>query len=153
MKEKTEAFVNILNRKARHEYEILDTWKAGIVLQGTEVKSVRRSKVNLQDAYCQFRNDELFIVNLHISPYAEGSYNNHQPKSDRKLLLKRSELNKIQDRAKDQGIAMIPLRLYINDRGLIKVEFGVGRGKKLFDKRDDIKEKDLRREKDRMQAD
>ena len=150
MKEKIEAQVQIKNRRAWHEYEMLDKEIAGIMLTGTEIKSIRQSKVNMQDAYCQFRGNELFVVNMHISTYTEGTYNNHIPKSDRKLLLHKRELKKMQGKALDAGITIVPLRMFINDRGIAKLEIALARGKKLFDKRQDIKEKDTKRENARL---
>lgn len=139
--------LSVKNSKAYYDYHILDTYQAGIVLRGTEIKSVRENKLNLQDSYCQFRNGELYVVNLYIAPYEQGTYNNHEPRRDRKLLLKRKELRKLEnDFAHTQGQTMVPTRLYINDRGLCKLEVGLARGKKAFDKRDTIKERDLQRE-------
>ena len=142
--------VQVKNRKARFEYHFLDTYVAGIELTGTEVKSVRESKVSLQEAYCYFNRDELFVKQMHISPYSEGTHFNHDPVRERRLLLKRKELNKLQDTLKEQGLTVIPSRLFINDRGWAKLEIAVAKGKKLYDKREDIKQKDTKRELDRM---
>ena len=142
--------VQVKNRKARFEYHFLDTYVAGIELTGTEVKSVRESKVSLQEAYCYFNRNELFVKQMHISPYTEGTHFNHDPVRERRLLLKRKELNKLQDTLKEQGLTVIPSRLFINDRGWAKLEIAVAKGKKLYDKREDIKQKDTKRELDRL---
>ena len=142
--------VQIKNRKARFEYHFLDTYVAGIELTGTEVKSVRESKVSLQEAYCYFNRDELFVKQMHIAAYTDGTHFNHDPARERRLLLKRKELNKLQDTLKEQGLTVIPSRLFINDRGWAKLEIAVAKGKKLYDKRDDIKQKDTKRELDRL---
>lgn len=142
--------INIKNKRASFEYEFLDKYVAGIQLTGTEIKSIRESKLNLSDGYCVFINNELWVKNIHISEYKEGSYNNHIPKRDRKLLLNRTELRKIQNETKDKGITIIPTRLFINDKGLAKLEIAVAKGKKLYDKREDIKEKDAKRQMERV---
>ena len=142
-----EKSLSVKNSKAYFDYHILDTYQAGVVLRGTEIKSVRENKLNLQDAYCQFRNGELYIVNLYIGAYGEGTYNNHEPRADRKLLLKKKELKKLEkDFEHTQGQTMVPTRLYVNDRGLCKIEVGLAKGKKAYDKRDTIKERDQARE-------
>jgi SsrA-binding protein len=143
------ANINIKNKKASFEYEFLDKFIAGIQLTGTEIKSIRESKINLSDGYCIFRENELWLKNVHISEYKEGSYNNHEPKRDRKLLLNRQELNKIKNKTKDKGITIIPIKVFISSKGLAKIEIAVSKGKKLFDKREDIKEKDAKRQLDR----
>ncbi|MDW7691932.1 SsrA-binding protein SmpB [Flammeovirgaceae bacterium SG7u.111] len=142
--------VVIKNKKASHEYIFLDKYVAGIVLKGTEIKSVRMSKVNLQEAYCFFIDDELWIRSMHVSPYLSAGFMNHVSKSDRKLLLKKKELKKLQMKMQDVGLTIIPTKLFINDRGLAKVEIALAKGKKLYDKRNDIKEKDNKRELSRM---
>ena len=142
--------ISIKNRQASYEYELLDKYVAGIVLTGTEIKSIREGKVNLQDGYGYFNNGELFVKGVTISPYAQGTHYNHAPTRERKLLLKRSELRKLEARTEEKGLTLVPTRLFINDRGLAKMEIAVGRGKKLHDKRDSIKEKDVKRELDRM---
>ncbi len=142
--------VQVKNRKARFEYHFLDTYVAGIELTGTEVKSIRQSKVSLQEAYCYFNRDELFVKQMHIAPYFDGTHFNHDPVRERRLLLTRKELNKLQDTLKEQGLTVIPSRLFINDRGWAKLEIAVAKGKKLYDKRDDIKQKDTKRELDRL---
>lgn len=138
--------VDIKNKAAGFEFELQDRLVAGIVLTGTEIKSVRQQKVNAQDSFCQFRGSELFLVNLHISPYEQGTYNNHPPKRDRKLLLKKQELRKWQKRTEEKGMAIVLTRLFIDDSGLCKVEIALGKGKKLHDKRETIKERDVERE-------
>lgn len=142
--------INIKNRRARYEYEFIDTYKAGIVLKGTEIKSIREGKVNLQDGYCFFKKGELFAKNIHISPYSQGSFYNHEEDRERKLLLKRQELAKMETKMKEKGLTIIPLRLFITARGLAKLEIALAKGKKIHDKRDSIKEKDAKRELDRM---
>ena len=142
--------VQVKNRKARFEYHFLDTYVAGLELTGTEIKSIRESKVSLQEAYCYFKDDELYVKQMHIATYTEGSHFNHEPVRERKLLLTRKELNKLQDSLKEQGLTIIPSRLFINDRGWAKLEVALAKGKKLYDKREDIKRKDTNRELDRL---
>ena len=142
--------INIKNRRASFDYEIIEDWTAGIVLTGTEIKSLRLGKASLVDSYCFFQNGELWIRGLNISLYHWGTYNNHQPKRDRKLLLNRKELAKLERASQDVGLTIVALRLFINERGLAKVVIGLARGRKSFDKREYIKEKDVRRELDRM---
>jgi SsrA-binding protein len=145
-REKIEKIVNIRNKKASFEYHFLDTYVAGIVLRGTEIKSIRQQKVNFQDSYCYIDNREVIIKNLHISTYGDGTWLNHTPMRDRKLLLKKKEILKIDKKLDDQGVTVIPSRIFITDRGFAKVEIAVAKGKKLHDKRDDLKEKDAKRE-------
>jgi SsrA-binding protein len=142
--------INIRNRQAGYEYELLDKYMAGIVLTGTEIKSIREGKVNLQDGYCYINNGELFLKAVNITPYAQGTHYNHEATRERKLLLKRAEINKIESKTEEKGLTIIPTRMFINDRGFVKVEIAIGRGKKLHDKRDSIKERDAKRELDRM---
>ena len=142
--------INIKNRRAKYEYEFIDTYMAGIVLKGTEIKSIREGKVNLQDGYCYFKRGELFAKNIHISPYAQGSFYNHEEDRERKLLLKRQELVKLESKMNEKGLTIIPFRLFINDRGLAKMEIALAKGKKIHDKRDSIKDKDMKREMDRI---
>lgn len=142
--------VKIKNRKASHEFEFIEKFVAGISLKGSEIKSIRMQKVSLQDAFCVFIGDELIIRSMHIAPYEMGGYNNHEAKADRKLLLNRKELSKIDRKVKETGFTVIPTQLFINDRGLAKVEIALSRGKKLYDKRNDMKEKDQKRELSRM---
>ena len=141
--------IDIKNKRASFDYEILETWTAGIVLTGTEIKSIRQGKASLVDCYCYFNADELYIRGMNIAEYYWGTYNNHEPKRDRKLLLQRKELRKIARAMQDKGLTMVGLRLFVNEKGLAKVVIGLGRGRKRYDKRDYIKEKDTRREMDR----
>ena len=141
--------VNIQNKRARFEYNLLDKYVAGLQLSGTEIKSIRNNKANLSDSFCSFKENELFIVGMHIDEYEFGNYANHQPKRDRKLLLNRQELDKIRKKLKDVGLAIVPLRLFINDKGWAKVEIAVAKGKKLHDKRNTIKDRDIQRDIDR----
>jgi len=141
--------INIENRRARFDYQFLDTLVAGLVLRGTEIKSIREGKAGLSDSYCYFRNDELFVKNLHISEYADASFYQHEALRERKLLLSRQELNKLLKKVKDQGLTVIPTRLFINDKGFAKLEIALAKGKKLYDKRDDIKKRDIEREMNR----
>lgn len=141
--------IDIRNKKARFEYFLSDELTAGIVLSGTEIKSIRLGKVNISDAYCAFYKGELFVKNMHISDYVFGSYNRHEPLTERKLLLNKRELRKYEIKTKERGYTIIPLRLYINDSGLAKLEIALARGKKLYDKRDSIKQKDVQRDIDR----
>jgi len=134
------------NRAAFHEYHILDKYEAGIALTGTEVKSIRDGKASLGDAFCIITNGELWIKNMHVSEYKEGSYNNHDPKRLRKLLIQKSELRKIQSKLREKGLTIVPIQLYFNERGYAKVDIAIARGKKLFDKREDMKTKAARRE-------
>jgi len=140
----------IKNKKASFEYEFLDKYIAGIQLFGTEIKSIREGKANIADAYCFFRNHELWIQNMHISEYWWGTCNNHDPKRERKLLLSRKELNKLERKTQDVGLTIIAIKMFINDRGLAKLEIALSRGKKKYDKREDIKQRDTKRELDRM---
>lgn len=141
------------NKKAIFEYHIETTFEAGMVLTGTEIKSIRNGQVNLADAYCMFVNEELWVKGLHIAEYKEASYNNHSSKRDRKLLLNARELRKLRTKSKEKGYAIIPVRIYITDRGYAKLEIALARGKKLFDKRDDLKKKDDEREMSRIKKD
>lgn len=138
--------ISIKNRKAEFEYFLLSNYTAGIVLAGTEIKSIRAGKANLNDAYCSFIENELWVHNMHISEYSHGSYNNHNPKQDRKLLLNRKELRKLMTKLNERGMTIIPTRLWINENGFAKLDISLARGKKMYDKRESIKEKDNRRE-------
>ncbi|MEW6408583.1 MAG: SsrA-binding protein SmpB [Nitrospirota bacterium] len=136
------------NRKAYHDYEIKETYEAGIVLQGTEVKALREGKANLKDSYAAIKNGELFLVQCHISPYSHGNIENHEPLRTRKLLMQKEEITRLYGLISQKGVTLIPLRIYFL-RGKAKVELAVARGKKLFDKRESLKEKDARREVER----
>ncbi len=142
--------INIKNKRARYEYEILDKYTAGMVLKGSEIKSIRQSKASITEGYCAFEKDELYILNMHIQEYEKGGYTNHAPTRKRKLLLQRAELRKIQKKMKDVGMTIVPLRLYISEKGYAKLDIAIGRGKKLYDKREDLKQKDVKRSLDRL---
>ena len=134
------------NKKAFHDYFILDTYEAGIELKGTEIKSVRLGHVNLKDAFIRFKNDEAFIENMHIAPYEQGNIFNHEPLRNRKLLLHKKQIKKLQREVKENGLTVVPTKLYFNTSKL-KVEIALARGKKLYDKRQDLKAKDAKRDK------
>ncbi len=142
--------VNIKNRKAHFNYEIGDTYTAGMVLTGTEIKSIREGKASLADSYCVVDRGEIWIKGMYIAEYFYGSYNNHVARRDRKLLLNRKEIAKLSKDSNDPGFTIVPLRIFINDRGLAKIVIGVGKGKKQYDKRQTIKEREDRRNMDRM---
>ena len=142
--------VNIKNRKATFDYEIVETYTAGIVLTGTEIKSIRQGKVGLTDTYCAVINGEVWVKNMYIAEYSFGSYNNHMTHRDRKLLLNRKEIRRIAKDALQPGFSIVPLRLLINDRGLAKLVIATARGKKQYDKRQSIKEREDKRSIDRM---
>ena len=141
--------VNIQNKRVRFEYNLLDKYVAGLQLSGTEIKSIRNNKANLSDSFCSFKGNELFIVGMHIDEYEFGNYTNHEAKRVRKLLLNRQELDKISKKLKDVGLTIVPLRLFINDKGWAKIEIAVAKGKKLHDKRNTIKDRDIQRDIDR----
>jgi SsrA-binding protein len=136
----------IRNRAAYHEYQIEEKYDAGMVLVGTEVKSIREGKLSFADSFCMFFKNELWVRNLHIAEYRFGTTNNHIAVHDRKLLLNRRELRKLEARLKDKGYTIIPLRVYFNEKGLVKMQIGLGKGKKLHDKRESIKQRDTERE-------
>ena len=142
--------INIRNRQASFEFELLDKYVAGLVLLGTEIKSIREGKVNLQDGYCYFSNGELFVKGINITPYAQGTHYNHEAQRERKLLLKRMELKKLERKVEEKGLTLVPVRLFINDRGYAKMEIALARGKKVHDKRENIKERDAKRELNRL---
>jgi SsrA-binding protein len=145
-----QANINIKNRKVTFEYELIERFVAGMQLAGTEIKSIRNGKANLSDSYCQFYGSELFVKNLHISEYEMGTHNNHEAKRDRKLLLHRKELQKMGKKVKESGFTIVPVKLFINERGLAKLEIALAKGKKVYDKRETLKQKDAKREIDRM---
>lgn len=136
------------NKKASHDYFIEETFEAGIVLQGTEIKSVRAGRINIRDAFCRIQNGEVFLHNAHISPYEQGNRFNHDPLRTRKLLLHKKEINKLIGATKEKGYALIPLKVYIKN-GFAKVLIGLGKGKKKYDKREDLKQKDAKRQIER----
>lgn len=148
-----EKVVNIKNKKASFEFELIDTYVAGLMLKGTEIKSIREAKVSLTEAYCVFYEGELFIRQMHIAPYSMAASYNHEAVRDRKLLLNKKELEKLQTKSQEKGLAIIPVRIFINDRGKAKMEIALARGKKIHDKRQDLKEKDAKRELQRMAFD
>ena len=147
---KAQSTINITNKRAVYNYFITASYEAGIMLTGTEIKSIREGKANLTDAFCIFKFDELWIRNLHISEYKEGSYNNHEPKRERKLLLNKTELRKLQSKIKEKGTTIIPVKMYISNRGFAKLEIGLARGKKTFDKRESLKKAEATREMSRI---
>ena len=143
--------IQIKNRKARFEYEILDRYTAGIVLAGTEIKAIREGKASIAESFCEFsERGELFVINMTIEEYSHATHYSHKPKSERKLLLNRSELKKLEKDVKNSGLTIIPLLLFTNDRGLAKVEIALCRGKKLYDKRETIKDRDNKRDLSRI---
>lgn len=148
-KQKLKNDILIRNKRATFDYELIDTYQAGIVLVGTEIKSIRLGKASLVDTFCFFIDGELWVKNMNISEYFYGTYNNHLPRRDRKLLLTKRELNKIRRQTKDTGFTVVPTKLYINAKGLAKVEVAVAKGKKQYDKRESLKEKDDKRQMDR----
>ena len=142
--------VNIKNRRANFDYAISETFTAGIVLTCTEIKSIRQGKASLVDTFCYVNSGEVWIKNMYVAEYFYGTYNNHQTRRDRKLLLNRKEINKLQKASKENGMTIVPLRIFINDRGLAKVVVGLGRGKKEYDKRQSIKEREDKRNMARL---
>ena len=142
--------VKIKNRKARFEYEILDTFTAGIVLRGTEIKAIREGKASIAESFCEFSNNELFVINMTVQEYSHATHYNHVPKSERKLLLNRSELKKLEKEVKNTGLTIIPLVLFTNNKGLAKMDIALCRGKKEYDKREAIKERDTKKQLSRI---
>ena len=142
--------IYIKNRKAKFEYELLEDLVAGIVLRGTEIKSIRDGQASINEAFCQFKGDELYVINMTITEYKFGTDANHEPKRERKLLLNRQELKKWQKKVNEKGLTIIPTALFINDKGLAKIKIALAQGKKLYDKRDSIKDKDTQRQLDRI---
>jgi len=143
------AQIEIKNKKASFKYALLDEFTAGIVLSGSEIKSIRASKANLNDAYCKMHSGELFVINMYIGPYANAGYSPHKERNNRKLLLNKLELRKIDRKLRDAGITIVPTLLFINEKGFAKLKISLAKGKNIGDKREDQKEKDLRRESDR----
>ena len=146
---KLQKTINIQNRKASFEYYFLEQYSAGMVLTGTEIKSIREGKVSMADAYCIFDKGELYVKNMNISKYEYGTHYNHNPLRERKLLLSRKELRKLESKLTDKGLTIIPTRVFINESGLAKIDIALAKGKKLYDKRESTKEKDMKREQDR----
>ena len=143
--------INILNRKAKFQYEFLDKYTAGIKLVGTEIKAIREGKANIAESFCEFNEQgELFAINMHIEEYSHATYFNHSPKSERKLLLQKKELKKLEKEVRNTGLTIIPTRLFINERGYAKLDIVLARGKKLYDKRETIKNRDNKRALDRV---
>ncbi len=143
--------INIKNRRAKFDYEILDKYTAGIVLGGTEIKSIRLGKASLSQSFCEFNDaGELFVVNMQIDEYSYGGHYNHKPKAERKLLLNKRELKKLRKEVTTSGLTIIPLNLFLNDRGLAKINVALAKGKKLYDKRDTIKDRDNKRDLSRI---
>ena len=143
--------INIKNKRARFDYEILDNYTAGLVLSGTEIKSIRLSKASISESFCEFNDrGELFIINMQVDEYAHGSHFNHAPTAERKLLLNRGELKKLEKEVKNTGLTIVPLTLFLNDRGLAKINIGLAKGKKLYDKRESIKDRDNKKSLDRI---
>ncbi len=138
--------ITVKNKKASYEYTFLENYEAGIILQGTEIKSIREGKVSLQEAYCFIEEEEVFIKGMNISPYSQASFKNHEPTRVRKLLLSRREIDKIASKKDEKGLTLVPVKLYVTARGFAKIEIALAKGKKLYDKRESIKEKDQKRE-------
>lgn len=142
--------INIKNKKARFEYELLDKYIAGIKLAGTEIKSIREGKASITESFCEFQDDELFVINMTVQEYSHATYYNHNPKKQRKLLLKRRELNSLHKEVRTGGTTIVPLKMFINDRGLAKLQIALAKGKKLHDKREVIKDRDSKRRLSRI---
>ena len=142
--------INIKNKKASFNYTFVEKFTAGIVLGGTEIKSIRQGKANLVDAYCYFHGDELWVSGMHIAEYSFGSYNNHDPKQERKLLLTRRELNRLKKKSQEKGFTIVATRLFLNKKGLAKLEIALAKGKREYDKRQDIRKRDSQMEIERL---
>ena len=142
--------IEIKNKKARFHFDIEDTYIAGLQLTGTEIKSIREGKASLVDSYCYFQGNELWIKGMHVAEYGHGTHYNHEPKRERKLLLRKNELRKLLRKKQEKGYTIVALRLFISERGWAKVEIGLARGKKKYDKREEIKQKDLKRDMERI---
>lgn len=149
-KERFSRHINIKNRRASYEYELIDKYVAGMQLMGTEIKSIREGKATISEAYCYFNKGELFIKQMNISPYAQGTHYNHDQTRERKLLMNKQELKKLFSKTEEKGMSIVPTRLFINDRGFAKLEIALAKGKKVHDKRDSIKERDVKRDLQRM---
>tara|TARA_B100000900_G_scaffold102853_1_gene85247 strand:+ start:138 stop:599 length:462 start_codon:yes stop_codon:yes gene_type:complete len=146
--------INIINKKARFSFDLIESYCAGIVLTGTEIKSIRASKVSITESFCEFNNKgELFIINMTIEEYDHGNFFNHKPKAERKLLLNKKELRKLEKEVKNTGLTIIPTKLFINDKGYAKLNISLAKGKKLFDKRETIKDRENKRNLDRIKKD
>lgn len=141
--------INIKNRKASFEYAFEELFTAGMVLTGTEIKSIREGRANINEAHCIFQKGELFIKNMYIDEYKYGTHYNHDPRRDRKLLLNKKEIRKLFTKVKEKGLTIVPVRLFLNNRGLAKLEIALAKGKKLYDKREDIKQRDIKRDMER----
>ncbi|MBR5035049.1 MAG: SsrA-binding protein SmpB [Bacteroidales bacterium] len=146
---KAKSTIEIKNRRASFDYEFIERYTAGIVLSGTEIKSIRAGKASLVDSYCYFVNNELYVRNMNVSEYWWGSYNRHDPKRDRKLLLTKRELRKLQRATREKGLTIVALKIFISENGYAKLDIALARGKREYDKRESIKEKDMRRERER----
>lgn len=142
--------INIKNRQASFQYELIEKFVAGIALMGTEIKSIREGKVNLQDGFCFFNNGQVFAKGITITPYAQGTHYNHEAARERKLLLKKSEIGRLKGKVEEKGLTLVPIRLFINERGFAKLEIALARGKKTHDKRESIKERDVKRELNKL---
>lgn len=142
--------VNILNKRAKFEFEFIEKYTAGIVLAGTEIKSIRLGKASIADSFCEFQNGELFMINSHVEEYSFGTHYNHKAKSERKLLLNKKELKSLHKSVQNKGLTIVPLRLFTNEKGLAKVEIALAKGKKIFDKRETIKERETKINLDRL---
>ncbi len=147
---KAKSNIEIKNKRASFDYEFVERFMAGIVLSGTEIKSIRAGKASLVDSYCYFSGGELYVRNMNIAEYWWGSYNNHDPRRDRKLLLTKRELRRLQRAVKEKGLTIVAVKMFINEKGLAKLDIALARGKREFDKRESIKEKDMRRDMDRI---
>ncbi len=142
--------VNILNKRAKFEFEFIEKYTAGIVLAGTEIKSIRLGKASIADSFCEFQNGELFMINSHVEEYSFGTHYNHKAKSERKLLLNKKELKSLHKSVQNKGLTIVPLRLFTNEKGLAKVEIALAKGKKMYDKRETIKERETKINLDRL---
>lgn len=142
--------INILNKRAKFEFEFIEKYTAGIVLAGTEIKSIRLGKASIADSFCEFQNGELFMINSHVEEYSFGTHYNHKAKSERKLLLNKKELKSLNKSVQNKGLTIVPLRLFTNEKGLAKVEIALAKGKKLYDKRETIKDRDNKISLDRL---